>query len=575
MRITTLSELLGTPHFHAVCLVLVSVAAIEALVALWAATSRVHWFWRAIAVWAAITVLLPIRAYQPALLLAVTSPLTIVLIRAISRRRGVIRFGLLDLFFATALIGMALASLLHLAPRLGEVHFAEFTLTAIALTAIPTLVWSAQATTRPRTCYAALLSVIAGVSLAVHFIKPGVFYDWALAGVLIEGGSWRFHDVQVVATATGELALILLVAIPGFPSHRKSVAGEASPMRAARRPPLLLASCWLVCLALIYGNMLRLRPLPPPFSNQTNHYRRLIDICQQMRTIEKAGFPQISEPQRQALIAEAIPLLESASFVPYDLPQDCGTFEGWNKAYNEPAQHVRTLARAIDAEAAAAISRGDKDRACDLTLSNIRLGLMLQRGGTVVEYLIGVAVQSIANQRLIAIRGDLSPKKSRRVIEAWNQALAEAESVEAIIGRDAAMSERAYGWAARLANIVDWAGLPQVYFAIDEAELRRQATARLLQADLAIRFYKQHSGRLPAKLDELVPAYLPALPLDPYSGQPLVYRTSGDDFTLYSVGHDRTDNGGKCANMRTYYSRDVWDNLISGYDFDLDTQTRP
>src|SRR5690349_7129222 len=120
-----LTNIFGTPHFHAVCLVLVSAAAIEALIAIWAATSRVHWFWRAVAVWAAITVLLPIRAYQPALLFAVTSPLTIVLILAIDARRAawsarIFRFGLRDLLLATAVVGLVLASLLHLVPRLGE-----------------------------------------------------------------------------------------------------------------------------------------------------------------------------------------------------------------------------------------------------------------------------------------------------------------------------------------------------------------------------------------------------------------------------------------------------------------------
>src|SRR5438045_3408859 len=83
-----LTNIFGTPHFHAVCLVLVTAAAIEALIAIWSATSHVHWFWRAVAVWAAVTVLLPIRAYQPALLFAVTSPLTIVFILAIKARRG-------------------------------------------------------------------------------------------------------------------------------------------------------------------------------------------------------------------------------------------------------------------------------------------------------------------------------------------------------------------------------------------------------------------------------------------------------------------------------------------------------
>jgi hypothetical protein len=44
---------------------------------------------------------------------------------------------------------------------------------------------------------------------------------------------------------------------------------------------------------------------------------------------------------------------------------------------------------------------------------------------------------------------------------------------------------------------------------------------------------------------------------------------------MRSVGHDGRDDQGTFTNMRTYYSRDSFGNLITGYDFDLDTLTRP
>ena len=54
--------------------------------------------------------------------------------------------------------------------------------------------------------------------------------------------------------------------------------------------------------------------------------------------------------------------------------------------------------------------------------------------------------------------------------------------------------------------------------------------------------YRRAHGAWPARLEDLVPAYLPAVPLDPYrSGTPLCY--AGD--LLYSVGPDGLDQGGK------------------------------
>jgi len=91
MRFAIAYQYLGTPTFHAYCLVLASAAAIEAFVAVWAADSRRHWSCRGIAVWTAVMALAPIRAYEPALIFALSSPLTIVLIllQRMSRRRGI------------------------------------------------------------------------------------------------------------------------------------------------------------------------------------------------------------------------------------------------------------------------------------------------------------------------------------------------------------------------------------------------------------------------------------------------------------------------------------------------------
>lgn len=63
---------------------------------------------------------------------------------------------------------------------------------------------------------------------------------------------------------------------------------------------------------------------------------------------------------------------------------------------------------------------------------------------------------------------------------------------------------------------------------------------------LALRRYKQVTGQYPEKLDDLVSGgYLKAIPKDPYSTGPLVYRKTQDDFILYSIAGDFKDDGGK------------------------------
>ena len=49
----------------------------------------------------------------------------------------------------------------------------------------------------------------------------------------------------------------------------------------------------------------------------------------------------------------------------------------------------------------------------------------------------------------------------------------------------------------------------------------------------------------PADLQALRPDYMLDIPTDPFTGGPLTYRREGDGFVIYSVGTDRSGDGGK------------------------------
>ncbi|MCO6456478.1 MAG: hypothetical protein J5I93_14370, partial [Pirellulaceae bacterium] len=76
------------------------------------------------------------------------------------------------------------------------------------------------------------------------------------------------------------------------------------------------------------------------------------------------------------------------------------------------------------------------------------------------------------------------------------------------------------------------------------ARARIEANQRLADAALAVQRYQLQHGGPPESLAQLVPQFLPAVPLDPFDGQPLRYRVDANEVVLYSIGQDEVDDGG-------------------------------
>jgi hypothetical protein len=68
---------------------------------------------------------------------------------------------------------------------------------------------------------------------------------------------------------------------------------------------------------------------------------------------------------------------------------------------------------------------------------------------------------------------------------------------------------------------------------------------RNLHIAFALAAYHRDHGRYPAKLDDLAPGYLAAVPDDLFSGKALVYRPAEKGYLLYSVGANGKDDDGR------------------------------
>ena len=98
-------------------------------------------------------------------------------------------------------------------------------------------------------------------------------------------------------------------------------------------------------------------------------------------------------------------------------------------------------------------------------------------------------------------------------------------------------------WQGKLL-MLSQSGLPNFNKAFQNA-LRYETRRELTIAALAVERHRLRHGRLPAALADLVPTFVPAVPVDWMDGKPLRYRLNADGtFTLWSIGEDLKDDGG-------------------------------
>lgn len=75
-----------------------------------------------------------------------------------------------------------------------------------------------------------------------------------------------------------------------------------------------------------------------------------------------------------------------------------------------------------------------------------------------------------------------------------------------------------------------------------QLKYRTESSIAGIRLILACRAFEEQMARLPDTLDELVPAFMPSVPRDPFDGQP--FRYAAERRIVYSVGKNLTDDDG-------------------------------
>ena len=581
------------PLFYVRQAVIVTAGAGLCLVAIWAGLSRWHWFVRAAAVWAAIAALLPIRAHVPARMFLFVLPAIALVILAIRRwlipptelgppsehvRTGWMRYGLRDLFLAVLLTGAIVATVMAAWGPRGQYLWSWWLLASGGCLTLMAVL-STVAALVPRRRWVWLLTLGFGVA-GTAALHTGIVPDWLILWDLPRSWLTGVEQLLALALCFAEFSgLIVLTLALGRSANGKTPVPQQSRQQFVARGLLIVETVVLLLpLAIFYGHMLHRPRLPDLSYPPENNYPQLVATARTLTSLNGAELTvadllsQVSSAAIAKQVAELhtalLALVAQPGYVPLDPATDApGDYIATSLPH---IQTFRSVARMWQKEADAAAKAKRSNDASRYGLACMQFGNTLSRGGSVVHALTGVSVEHIGVGILGRIRGELTPAQTHAVLADLEQIEQSREPAEATLAREEVWNDESLGWVSRVPYAT--AKLVGKEYQLDAAGpyrqciKRRDALLRLLQTDLALRLFRQDCGRLPERLDELVPKYLAATPVDPFSNQPLVYRRGDTGYLLYSVGPDGEDNGGHFGSRPDTYG--------PGHDLDLDALGR-
>jgi hypothetical protein len=584
--------------FILLCLLIVSSFSAIGLVAVWAGTSRRHWFVRTAVVGLVLGPLLVVPAYEPFVVFvaeAVVVAAGFVLARRFLsselqrpsaetlRRETSLQFSLTSLLCIMVVAGVAAA----IGVRLPELSWRAWAnVAAIGVSAgMAVLVGAWLSFGRMRWLARVPIGIVASALAALPLARSDYFLD----SFVPAGEPWPPPaPIPMLYTATLHwLWLALLPAVSLATAFwlalaiRHTAEGHPARQPVLRRPLIrsaavgTLSALLLVLPAYVLYSMLAPVVIPAREYPNPNGYDVLAAASRSLQnpvfdnsdTATSAALQsavaakQIALDQfRQAL---AMPSLVRLDFHDRHLEETL-----------REAQYFRSAGRALRAEAQFAEFQERFADAAGIYADTIELGQRMSRGGMAIHALVGVAIQGPGNGGLRRVRHKLDRATAAQLARRLWEIEERREPFENLVAIDLAWLEHALGWYGRVRRALsDLAGEePDGLDVTRRAHFRAATLSQLLMAELAIGAYAAEYGQPPDSLDSLVPGFLPAVVIDPCSGEPLRYRRTGKGWHLYSVGYDGRDDGGRPPPDDSYI---IWENgdiSLDGWSEWLDSQ---
>ncbi len=615
------------PNFVALALAASLSMALYGLAALWAATPGRPWFWR----WGPLVLLLaapvPLGAYELVALFAAQAGTTLAgarLMRWLRQRRArKVAAAVADEYRDVAEEPQRSSGALAMRnafnwPRFTLVDVLQGVLLVAAVAAILRLAAPSSAASIggpikwwPWLATGASFGMATVLALEIGCWRPWI--GWLAIGILLTPIAWLINDAlkpiglrelnffpsplippwgrPVEALICGAMSTALMAwvlaafddpaGVRAAVGRRRSPSSDSAAKRheldalAAMGGPggLALLAAWVLgtwYVELVPPPTPVLEPLPIP--NGYDELTRAADMLN-WAAIPSKDLEKAAAADCQAFVAANVPLLAAARKAmakPCRFPLEFA----YENSHEFDHAKFADLAGAFEAQAKAARDAGRRREGVTCELDIVALANAMSQGAAFFPLeSICLHYQTWAAARLAKDLPTLDAMELECLASELERPMADREPAAVVIERHRLLNALALGWYGRSLN---WSSpMP----AVNEqriADVRNTPNAylRLIAADVAVRRYRLAKGEPPESLQSLVPEYLKALPIDPYSGKPLVYRraeNAGGGYLLYSVGSNGVDDGGQRVSVDAATKRGTADFFV---DAPLDDEAR-
>jgi hypothetical protein len=293
----------------------------------------------------------------------------------------------------------------------------------------------------------------------------------------------------------------------------------------ARPAAKFLTGFFIVAVLLVVAAMifaLRQPPPAPPPLPKPNGYDDLVQAGT-MLAENTWDFATMSEEDLRTLVTKntaGLKLARTGLSRVCQVPLD---YSGTNASRSPELAKLKRLARALEAEGRLAKLENRPADAAAAYLTVIRLGSAIRQGGTILDSLVGIAVEAIGTAPMEKLAPGLDAKQCREIAAALESCETRREPIEALWARERLWARRAYGLRGQIVRLVQFRSLKQTEQGVTAKLTAQQTRARRLLIELAARAYELEKGERPKNLTNLVPAYLKTIPQDPLTGTNMAY----------------------------------------------------